>query len=296
MQKTTDVSAMIAADYPALRRGRPRRGRGDRVRGGRGARARNVGTVERALSITGGGLLAVYGLGRRGVPGTALALTGAALVLRGVTGRCRVYEALGVDHSDHAGERGRSWLVQQHGPSAVLDARRAERVVRSVTVARPRAELYAYWRDLENLPRIMRHVESVTVLDERRSRWTTRGPAGRTVEWEAVINHEREDELIGWKSAPGADVPNAGSVRFTDTPDGRGTEILVTLEYVAPGGAVGAAVARLLGDDPGRQIDEDLRLFRSTMERQGAERQGAEHPGAAREDHPRPGSEPHPAG
>ena len=191
-----------------------------------------------------------------------------------------------MDHSDHSVERGRSWLVQQHGPSAVLDARRAERVVRSVTVARPRAELYAYWRDLENLPRIMRHVESVTVLDDRRSRWAIRGLAGRTVEWEAVINNEREDELIGWKSAPGADVPNAGSVRFTDSPDGQGTEIQVTLEYVAPGGAFGAAVARLLGDDPGRQIDEDLRLFRSTMEHQDADR----------ESHPRPGSGPHRAG
>ncbi|MHB1222732.1 MAG: SRPBCC family protein [Gemmatimonadaceae bacterium] len=253
MENTTPVSA-AATRRPASR---PRRR-------ARGANAdRNVGRTERALSVAGGGLLAAYGLKRRGVGGAALALAGAVLVRRGATGHCPVYQALDIDRTD---ERGRSWLVRQHGPSAVLDARRAERVVRSVTIARPRAELYRFWRDLENLPRIMRNVESVTVLNQRRSHWTARGPAGRSVEWDAVINNERENELIGWKSVPGTDVPNAGSVRFTDAADGTGTEVQVTLEYVAPGGSVGAAVARLFGDDPGRQIEQDLRVFKESME------------------------------
>lgn len=240
--------------------------RWSRRRGQRSGSRPNVGRTERALSVAGGGLLAAYGLKQRGIAGAALALAGAALVRRGATGHCVVYQAL---HVDRTGERGRSWLVRQHGPSAVLDARRAEKVVRTVTVARPRAELYRFWRDLENLPRIMRNVQSVTVLDERRSHWTARGPAGRLVEWDAVINNEVENELIGWKSVAGADVPNAGSVRFTDAPGG-GTELQVTLEYAAPGGAVGAAVARLFGDDPGRQVEEDLREFRKEMERGAA--------------------------
>jgi uncharacterized membrane protein len=256
MEKTTPEPA-AAMQRSASRPSR----RGQRTRVDRDHR--NVGRTERAFSVAGGGLLAAYGLRHRGLAGAALALAGAALVRRGATGHCHVYQALDVDRAE---ERGRSWLVRQHGPSAVLDARRAERVVHSVTIARPRAELYRFWRVLENLPRIMRHLESVTVLDERRSHWKARGLAGRSVEWDAVINNERENELIGWKSAPGASVPNAGSVRFADAADGTGTELQVTLEYVAPGGAVGAAVARLFGDDPGRQIEQDLRAFKASME------------------------------
>ena len=223
---------------------------------------RNVGDAERTLSLAAGSALAVLGLRRRGLAGTALAAAGAALVHRGATGHCMVYESLGMSSADG----GRPHLEQQHGPAAVLDASRAARVEHEVTIARPRAELYAYWRRLENLPRVMRHLESVTVLDDRRSRWTARAPAGTTVEWVAVIHNEIEHELLAWKSEPGASIANAGSVHFTDAPDGS-TSLRVLLEYEPPAGQLGRAVAKLLGEEPDAQVREDLQRFKEAMER-----------------------------
>lgn len=222
----------------------------------------NVSTVERVLSLVGGGALALYGLRRRGAAGTLAGLAGALLVERGATGHCRVYETLGMDTADRT-PRG---LVRQHGRAAVLQAAGAIRVEHSISVDRPREDLFRYWRTLENLPRIMRHLEQVTVLDERRSRWRAKAPAGQTVEWTAIIHNEIPNELIGWKSLDDASVPNAGSVHFSDAPGGRGTVIRVLFEYDPPAGRLGAVVARLLGDDPDRQVAEDLRRFKASME------------------------------
>lgn len=222
----------------------------------------NVADAERALSVLGGGALALWGLRERGLGGTLAALAGAVLVQRGVTGHCPLFESLGMDTAG----RGDGGLVQQHGRAAVLDASRAIKVERTVTIDRPREELYRYWRQLENLPRIMRHLESVRVLDARRSHWVARAPAGRTVAWDAVIHNEIENELLAWKSEDGAEVPNAGSVHFTDASGGRGTELRVVLEYVPPAGRLGAAVARLFHEEPEQQIREDLHRFKAEME------------------------------
>lgn len=236
----------------------------------------NVGTLERVLSVLGGSALAAYGLRRRGAPGTLAALAGAVLVERGATGHCMVYQSLGLQGSAGSGQG----LVRQHGRGAVLEAAHAIRVEHSVTVNRPRPELFRYWRALENLPSIMRHVESVTVLDDRRSRWRAKAPAGQSVEWTAVIHNEVENELIAWKSLDDAAVPNAGSVHFTDTGDGRGTEVRVLLKYDPPAGRLGQAVARLFGEEPGIQVREDLRRFKESME-SGAESTGSGRPAAA---------------
>lgn len=227
-----------------------------------GGGGENVGRSERALSVGGGAALLLAAARRRDGAGVLLALAGAALAYRGVTGHCPAYQTLGVSTSDG----GRPHLEQQHGESAVLDASKAVRVDRSVTIERPREELYAYWRQLDNLPRIMQHLESVTVLDEKRSRWKAKAPAGQTVEWDAIINHEEPNVRIGWKSEGNATVPNAGSVRFADAPGGRGTEVHVTLEYDPPAGRVGRLVARLFGEEPDVQVREDLRRFKSIME------------------------------
>jgi len=222
----------------------------------------NVGQAERALSVVAGGALALLGARRRDVPGVALAVVGAALLQRGATGHCMLYETLGLSSVDG----GRLDLEQQHGPAAVLDASESVRVERALTIDRPREELFRYWRALENLPGIMRHLESVTVLDTRRSRWKAKAPAGMSVEWDAVIHNEIENELIAWKSEGAASVPNAGSVRFADAPGGRGTELRVVLEYDPPAGKVGRAVAKLFGEEPGVQVREDLRRFKAVME------------------------------
>lgn len=142
------------------------------------------------------------------------------------------------------------------------------KIDRAITVNRPRAEIYQYWRALENLPHIMRHLESVTVSasDPRRSHWVAKAPLDNRVEWDAEIVSERENELITWSSLPDAQIDNRGSVTFRDAPGSRGTEILVNLVYDAPAGKAGALIARLLGEEPEIQIRDDLRRFKQIME------------------------------
>jgi uncharacterized membrane protein len=148
-----------------------------------------------------------------------------------------------------------------------VDASKAQKIERAFTVhGRTSGELYQYWRRLENLPRIFQHLESVTELDGRRSRWVAKAPAGQTVEWEAEIVNEVPGERIAWKSLPGARVPNAGTVQFRKDPAGHGTEIKVTLEYEPPAGKLGMAIARLMGEEPAVQVREDLRRFKQLME------------------------------
>ena len=136
----------------------------------------------------------------------------------------------------------------------------------TVTVFKPRGELYSFWRNLENLPKIMDHLQSVTELDGKRSHWVSRGPAGKTLEWDAEIINEIPNELIGWRSLEGADVDNAGSVSFSDAPGGRGTVIRVELRYDPPGGKAGALIAKLFRESPSIQIPQELRRFKQLME------------------------------
>ena len=139
-------------------------------------------------------------------------------------------------------------------------------VRKAITVARSAEEAYDLWRSLENLPRFMAHLEAVEELGDGRSRWRAKGPAGRTVEWEAEVVEERSGELIAWRSLPGADVENAGSVRFARAAGGRGTEVVVELDYTPPAGGFGAAAAKLLGEDPPTQLADDLRRFKQVLE------------------------------
>ena len=140
------------------------------------------------------------------------------------------------------------------------------RTKRSITVRRPVAEVYAFWHDFENLPRFMRHLESVTTTGDRRSHWVAKAPAGQSVEWDAVTTEDRENELIAWQSVEDADVYNAGSVRFMPAPGDRGTEVRVTLEYKPPLGKLGSKVAMLFREEPGQQVQDSLRHFKQVME------------------------------
>jgi uncharacterized membrane protein len=136
----------------------------------------------------------------------------------------------------------------------------------SVSVNKPREELYRYWRDLANLPRIMPHLESVTVLDDTRSLWVARAPGGVNVEWEADLIDDAPGQRLAWRSTEGSNVYNAGSVRFDPAPRGRGTLVTVELLYDPPGGPLGATVAKLFGKDAGQQVSADLRAFKQLME------------------------------
>lgn len=215
----------------------------------------NVGDTERWLSALAGAALLVAGLRKRRWRRILWPL-GGSFLSRAVTGRCPVNRAVG---RDSARSRRRS------SPVASLDAGSGTRVERSIVVDSSPEELFHFWRNFTNLPRFMDNLESVTILDEDRSHWVAKGPAGARVEWDAAIHNEIEDELIAWRSLPGADVNQAGSVHFVPTEDGQ-TEVRVVLRYRAPAGKVGDAVARLFGEDPARQIGDDLRRLKQVVE------------------------------
>lgn len=140
------------------------------------------------------------------------------------------------------------------------------RVSKCVTIDRSPEELYQFWSRFDRLAAIMNHVESVEMLDEKRSRWKAKGPAGMIAEWDAEITIARPNELIAWRSLPGADVNNTGVVQFEPARGGRGTVVRVELEYAPPAGPLGAKLAMLFGEAPEKQIDVDLRRFKQMME------------------------------
>jgi uncharacterized membrane protein len=140
------------------------------------------------------------------------------------------------------------------------------RTKRSLTVNKSPEECYAFWHNFENLPQFMRHLESVTVIDDRRSHWKAKAPAGATVEWDAETTEDRPNELIAWRSTEDADVFNAGTVRFERAPGDRGTEVRIELEYKPPFGKLGSKVAMLFREEPGQQVMDDLRHFKQVME------------------------------
>ncbi|HEY0079305.1 MAG TPA: SRPBCC family protein [Pyrinomonadaceae bacterium] len=218
----------------------------------------NVGQTERWASTIGGGALALYGLTRGTIGGVGLALLGGALIYRGASGHCNLYDAMGYNTAEGA-SAGDNPNVSVKGGSGV-------KVEKSMTINRSPEELYRFWRNFENLPRIMSHLESVRVTSEGRSHWVAKAPAGTTVEWDAEIYNEKENELIAWRSLEGSQVNNAGSVRFQPAAGGRGTEVKVSLKYDPPGGTIGAALAKLFGEEPEQQVREDLRRFKQFME------------------------------
>jgi uncharacterized membrane protein len=206
----------------------------------------NVGDVERWISSISGGALATLGFMRGSWPGAALAATGGYLIYRGVAGYCHTYDLLRISTAD-----------ETHGRIEVEQA---------MTINKPAAELYEFWRNFENLPQFMNHLESVETLDERRSHWVAKAPAGSTVAWDAEIIEERPNELIAWRSLPNAEIENEGMVRFEEQPADRGTVVRVKLSYDPPAGIAGALVARLFGEEPRQQVMEDLRRFKRLME------------------------------
>ncbi|MDQ3893507.1 MAG: SRPBCC family protein [Actinomycetota bacterium] len=139
-------------------------------------------------------------------------------------------------------------------------------VTKAITVNRASDEVYRFWRDFDKLPGFMTHLESVQVTGDRRSRWRAKGPAGRSVEWDAEIVTDRPGELIAWRSLPGGDIETSGSVRFSSAPGRRGTEVTVELTYSPPAGSAGATIAKLLGEEPATQAADDLRRFKQVIE------------------------------
>jgi uncharacterized membrane protein len=216
-------------------------------------RPQNVSDAERKGSVLAGSALVLIGLARGRLGGLTAALAGGALLYRGFTGHCYGYEALGIN-------------TAEHGPATAVPALEGEKVEKSINVQRTPEDLYRFWRNFENLPRVMPHLRSVQPIDATRSHWEADGILGRSVHWDAEVFNERENELIAWRSLPGGDVDTAGSVHFKALPHDRGTTVTVSIKYNPPAGKIGAGVASVFGEGLEQKLSEDLRHFKSIME------------------------------
>jgi len=216
---------------------------------------KNINDTERIVSIAAAGALIGFGIKRRDTLGFVLGLAGGLLAYRGATGHSHVYQAAGISTRPSPNPRSpyKGWFSGK------------AHVTHSITINRSVSDLYHFWRNFENLPVFMKHLESVSSIDETRSHWKSKAPMGYTVEWDAEVTSEIENKRIGWRSLEGADIANSGVVEFLPTED-RGTILKVVMTYEAPAGRLGSLAAKLFGEEPGQQVAEDLRRFKSLME------------------------------
>lgn len=208
----------------------------------------NVGTSERIVSAFGGAALAVWGLRNlNSVTGIGMLLSGGYLMVRGISGYCYVSNMIGRNTAD----------VQKRAPAMEIRT--------TFTINKPRTDVYAFWRKLENLPRFMQHLERVEEMDDKRSTWTARIPGGvGAVSWQAEITSDISGELISWTSLPGSTVDNAGEVRFKDK--GNETELSVCISYRLPAGDLGSIAAKMFNPAIEKMMREDIRSFKQLIE------------------------------
>lgn len=226
--------------------------RGPRRRHVRPPRRPSLRAAQRIATGAAAIALAIHGVRRGGFVGLATALVGGALLDRAITGMPP------------------RRLHGQHGPSAVVARERSIKIDRAIVVDRPRAEVYAAWRRIDELPRLTRTDRLVVEpLSIERSRWTLATPGGTQLVWDAEVMNDEKGRVIAWRTLPGSDVAMTGAVRFENALGGRGTEVHVSLKYEPPGGRIGAAIARLAGTDAAALVQGALERFAETVEREG---------------------------
>lgn len=222
--------------------------------------------IERWVTLATAGALMAYGFSRRNVPGMCLAVAAAPLVFKGVSGSWPLLNG----------------VLSTGDTRVALSADRGIHVRESIRLEQPIAEVYRFWRSLENLPRFMTHLRCVTDLGNGRSHWEANGPADVKVEWDAEIINDVGNSVIGWKSLPGSDVVTAGSVNFSTVRAGRSTQVSVHLQYSPPAGRAGALLASIFGRNPASMIREDLRRLKQLLEAGEVARADADAPGGRR--------------
>jgi uncharacterized membrane protein len=196
-------------------------------------RSQGWSTALRWGALISGGAIALLGLSRRSRAGIAVAASGGVLAFLG----------------SRAGARRREIIARS-----------------SMLVNCSLEEAYRFWRNFENLPQFMRHLESVSILDGNRSKWTAIGPLGTRIEWTAEIITDRANEVIAWRSLPDSDISVDGLVKFSTATGNRGTLITPIITYTPPAGPVGHALAKLFSKDPGFLMRQDLRRLKALME------------------------------
>ena len=214
---------------------------------------KNVGKTERIISAIAGGLLVFHGL-RKGRKLSEIPL-GSFLLFRGATGFCPVKQRL--EHLTGNGISGNHKAIAQ--PKNIdIDTK--------VMINRPKEEVYAFWRKLENLPLFMKHLDSVTVIDETTSLWTAKIPGGLgTIDWESEIINDQVNNRISWRSLPESEIRNSGNVEFKDAGPGR-TELHAVISYQAPGGIIGEKVGQLLNPVFEKLVKSDIENFKKYIE------------------------------
>ena len=211
----------------------------------------SVGALERVAAFTTATAVVAYGLSRRNFQGVCLAAAATPLAYRGLAG-----EWPRIGNGDSPRDRTR----------AALRGDRGIHVRESVRLEKPIAEVYRFWRTLQNLPKFTNYLSEVKDLGNGKSRWIANGPAGTRVMWEAEIINDVENKVIGWQSLPGGDVVTAGSVNFDTVRDGRSTQVSVHFQYAPPGGRAGSLLAMLFGREPSQTVREDLRRLKQLLE------------------------------
>jgi uncharacterized membrane protein len=214
----------------------------------------NVGQVERWASGIGGGFLVLQGLRRADFGGLALAILGGALAYRGISGHCQAYEALDIN------------TAGKHRSDAEESIYHGQLVKHTQTINRTPSEIYDFLQIPANHARFNERVESVSRSDDGVWHWAFKGPFNSIWKFDSSRINEEPGRLIAWKSLPGGDIENAGSIRLAPVWDGRGTEVTLEVSYQPPAGTVGVAIAKMLGHDPNAQVREDLRRLKNLLE------------------------------
>ena len=221
--------------------------------------SQNIGDTQRLVSAIAGAGLLLEGWRRWSLAGGVLAVGGVALLYRAASGYCPGLGAMGIDMRDIQ-DTNRLGRRKVHSGQAT-------KIRRSIDINRPPNELYRFWRALDNLPSIMSHLQSVEVINDRISHWVVKTLTGLpTIEWDAEIINDVENERIGWRSLNDADVDHAGSVEFEPVGEGPASRVTVTMQYTPIAGRLGAAVAEFIGQDPDFKIADDLQRFKESAE------------------------------
>ncbi|CAN5517824.1 SRPBCC family protein [soil metagenome] len=217
----------------------------------------NVGLPEREMTLAAGAVLALAAMNKPFTfRGLVYGLTSVMMFRRAVTGHCPIYSALDVDTRKQLDRP--STEPRDYSANSV-------HIEQSVPIKKPAADLYAFWRNLENLPKFMEHVKDVHMLSDGRSHWRARGPLGFNIEWDAEIINDELNRVIAWRSVGEAEVDHAGSVRFIEMAVDE-AEVRVTMDYIPPAGQVGHFVAKVFGEDPATQCRNDLLRLKQILE------------------------------
>ena len=209
----------------------------------------NISWGERIGSIAGGLVIGYFGLQKFSLKNIVLSLSGGYLIYRGLSGHCMFNELVGIDTSEREG-------------SPVI-------LKKAITINKPRAEVYARWRELEKLPSILKHLSEIRAVDadKKRYHWKMKLPKGLGhLEWDAEIVDERPNELIAFRTYNGSDVSQSGRVEFIEAPGGRGTEMHATIKYYPPAGYIGSAAAKALNGYIATLVLEDMKRFKKLLE------------------------------